>query len=96
MGFVEGGFQDDADLRIALRKLACEVVDDRVHAATFIVSDPTQCGQRNLWCAILIANVTSTTAVVKGKGPLIKYDAAIRHKRKVFVTGVFTTRHPRA
>ena len=90
-------FQDSACDKIPDSVIQCrglKVSGDRIGADAFLVNDTRKPGDRTLWVAVLKGGVIlSRDFVMKGMGASIKYKAALKSRRNVWVSTEFKEKH---
>lgn len=83
------GFAFSVHVRVAF----CD--DFQCNVQVFVVEDPANLGNRSLWAAVLQgAYVVTPGVMLHSKGAAVKYNAALKVKRKIWISGDFEHKRP--
>jgi hypothetical protein len=93
--YVEG--QPDGDIHRVLAAGEMQLVGNLADANIFVCQNPWKpCNKLIMWAAVLSGAWIMTAATLVGSGPAtcIKFDCALRTRRKIFVTPLFRDEEP--
>lgn len=94
--YIVGDAELTDSMRVSLARRGCVQAPSRLEATLFIAKDVADIGTRAKWCAVMQGALVITPNGIDQNGPALKYCRGNKHRRFVFMTEKFRTKHAEA